>query len=988
MKTIRLAIAALLVTTPLAGCGLFRSSPSRSTPIKPNAAANVPVTPPGSTASTAADTSGELLKSVDDLEGYGAEQYRIVSKPDEVVAVLKNGATVICKRVVSPAVSVRAYARTGGAFEGRWLGGGLSHLLEHLVAGGSNEKRTEEQNRDLLQKIGNDSNAYTTSEHTSYFVNTTAENLEPAVDLVCNWVLGAKITDSEYRREYLVVQRELEMGKGEPDRVLYYLASANRYIASPARVPVIGYQEVIQGLSRDDVYAYYKLAYVPNNLIFSIAGDVDPEAMLAAVKRQVKNAKPGREFDRDIPPEPPVVAPRTVVATFPKLGEARVQLAFPTIRLADADLYALDLLATVLAGGESAVLVEQLRDQKQLVSSVTTVSDTPSYVEGSFQVELQLDPEKLKEATDATLALLEKVAADGVDARRLARAKVQMRTNRLRFLQTAEDVASELAQNFLSTGDIHFNDRYIERIEQVTPEQVKAVAAKYFDRQKLLTTALLPAEYTGSAGLPKAESLLRSMSSAAIRPAARQSDLVKRSLGPDTTLLVRRLPGAPLVSIQTYALGGVSVEDVDSNGLGNLAMQMVSRGTATRSPAQIAEFWDSIGGDFEAVSGNNTWSWAATCLPGDFTRAFEVFSDIVHAPSFPEAELKLVKPRVIAAIEGQDADWATQALRFFRKTYFGPSGSPYQFVAAGTRQNVEKFDIAAVRDWYARRVLPAKRVVAVFGDVDPAEAEALARKHFARESAALSNQPATRPVVNELKAPQPAFDDVPTVAVDQVAVNKTEQELAGVVIGFKADTVLGEPATFPLAIGDTMASGYTYPTGWIFETLRGRGLSYVAHAQNSPGRSPTLPGAFVVYAGCEPQNVNEVIDVMIENIARLQGAPQDWNATWFQRSKDLVVVAEALETQTPAQQASQAAMDELYGMGLMWRKSFADNIRRVTPEEIRKIAQNRLSHCVVTVSTPRPDLVRATSGIRRFQRFAPVELTPRTTQHNSSGPGR
>src|SRR5205814_9607784 len=139
-------------------------------------------------------------------------------------------------------------------------------LLEHLVAGGTNERRTEAQNRDLLQELGNNSNAYTTADHTCFFVNTTTDKLDKAVDLVSGWMFGAAITPAEYRREYEVVQRELERDKGQPDDVFSELTFDNRYRVSPARVQVIGYQEVIQGLSRDDVFSYYKLAYQPNNM--------------------------------------------------------------------------------------------------------------------------------------------------------------------------------------------------------------------------------------------------------------------------------------------------------------------------------------------------------------------------------------------------------------------------------------------------------------------------------------------------------------------------------------------------------------------------------------------------------------------------------------------------------------------------------------------------------------------------------------------------
>src|SRR5690348_11944184 len=178
--------------------------------------------------------------------GYGAESHRLVTEKDEIVSVLRNGLVVITRRVSSPVLSVRGYAFTGGVYEGKWLGGGLSHLLEHLVAGGSNGRRTEEQNKELLQQIGNNSNAYTSEEQTVFFVNTTPEHMAEAVDLVTGWMFTAKITPAEYAREYEVVQRELEMGKGEPDRQLEYMAMMNRYRVSPARVPVIGYQAVIQ----------------------------------------------------------------------------------------------------------------------------------------------------------------------------------------------------------------------------------------------------------------------------------------------------------------------------------------------------------------------------------------------------------------------------------------------------------------------------------------------------------------------------------------------------------------------------------------------------------------------------------------------------------------------------------------------------------------------------------------------------------------------
>jgi zinc protease len=974
----KLHLFGLVLAITLASCQSASKPRTAGSTTKPAASATQVAVKPTVPETPATLPAGELLQPTADMAGYGVERFRIVSSPDEVIAVLANGTTVICRRVASPAVSVRGYCYTGGVFEGKWLGGGLSHLLEHLVAGGSNEKRTEQENRDLLQKIGNDSNAYTTDDHTAYFINTTTENMEAAVDLVCNWMLGAKITPEEYRREYLVVQRELEMGKGEPDRVFYYMTIANRYRVSPARVPVIGYQEVIQGLGRDDVYEYFKLAYVPNNLVFSIAGDIDPEKMLAAVKQQVKHAKPGRDFSRDIPAEPKVVSPRTLVGTFAGLGQAKLQLAFPTVQLQHEDLYALDLLATALGGGESSLFTETLRDKKELVSAVNVLSWTPSYTDGAFQIDMEVDAEKVPAATVAALELIEQIKADGVDEKRLARAKTQMRANRVKGMQTAEDVASLLAVDYMSTGDAHFNKHYVERIEKVTPEQIKAVAAKYFDKQKLLTTALLPAEFAPT--LPKAEQLLRPATPATTQPAANAADgqVVKIDLDENTVLLTKRITTTPLVVMQMYSLGGLTAEDEKTNGLGNLTMQMLARGAGGKNGQEIAAFWDSIGGEFDASCGNNSWSWSATCLKDDVDKAYAMFSDLVNKPTFAESELAGVKKRVQAAIQGQDADWANQAFRFFKKSYYGPSNSPYQFMSTGTAEGVASFSIEQVRKWYAEQVLPRKKVIVVFGDVDPKAVEAMVRK------APLGRT--NKPLVTGSQStviPEAVNNDLPRVNIDRVALNRTDQALAGIVIGYKAHTVVGEADNFPIAVGDTMASGYQYGAGYLYEILRGRGLVYVVHGQNSPGLNRGLPGTFLVYAGCEPDKVDEVVDVILENIARLQGSPADVNEDWFKRSKELIVVAEALENQTPAQQATQAALDELYGLGYNWHQSFAERIRKVTLDDVRKVAASRLANCVVTVSTPKPELVKTREGRRTYKSFPKVELTPRGIQHDA-----
>ena len=927
-----------------------------------------------------ANAGDEMMQNKSEMVGYGAEIYRLVNEKDEIVSVLRNGMTVIVKRVPSPVVAVRGVVGTGGVYEGKWLGGGLSHLLEHLVAGGSNERRTEAENRNLLQLIGNNSNAQTQEDRTAFFVNTTPEHMDQAVDLVTGWLTGAKITPPEYRREYEVVQRELEMGKGEPDQQFWKLINSNRYHLSPARVPVIGYQEVIQGLSRDDVFSYYKLAYEPGNMIFAVVGDLDPEQMLKTVRKYVSDFKPARAFSHDIAAEPPVLGPRTLVATFPKLGQARVELGFESVKLSSEDMYPLDVLAAILGGGDSSLLVEQLRDGKQLVSDISASDYTPTYAAGTFAVDMMLDPDKVDAATNAALDVLESMKENPISAERIRRAKMQLKVEHVKSMQTAEDICSSLADNFMDAADPHFGDRYVERIEAVTAEQLQLAARKYLHKSRLMKTVLLPTEYVGAEGLPRAEDLLRPASSTT-QPATNEvAGAVKKvELENGTVVLLKRIATSPLVNIDMSSLGGVTVEDEKNNGIGNLAMQMVTRGTATRSADQIAEFFDSIGGSIQTEAGSNTWYWDGECLKTDLAKTMEVYADVVNHPAFADSELAMMKVRVDAQINSEDADWTAQSMRFFKHEYYGPTHNAYQFVPEGTVENVDKFTTDQLRDWYNNKILDSKRVIAIYGDIDLDQTEALVRKYFAGGPKPIEYQHAAE------HAPAVSPTTMPSVDVTAVKVQKTQQALAGIVIGFKSDAVVGDPQNYALDVGQTMAGGWGDPTGYLFDTLRGKGLVYVVQANNRTGRSAEFPACFTVFGGCDPSKVNEVVDLMLLNIARLQGTAADMQEDWFSRSKLLITTSDAMDNETPQSQATQAATNELFELGYDFHNQFAAGINAVTLDQVRSVAARRLNSCVVTISTPDPDAVKVATGTRAYASFPTVDLTPRGVQHATGG---
>jgi predicted Zn-dependent peptidase len=226
----------------------------------------------------------------------------------------------------------------------------------------------------------------------------------------------------------------------------------------------------------------------------------------------------------------------------------------------------------------------------------------------------------------------------------------------------------------------------------------------------------------------------------------------------------------------------------------------------------------------------------------------------------------------------------------------------------------------------------------------------------------------------------------PFVNVEKVQIKKTQEGPASIAIGFKSSSIIGEPDEAAATRAYTLAAGFRYPTGYIFETLRGLGLSYEAAAYDSPGRSSELPGCLLAYAACDASKVTQATQLMLLNIARLQGTDDDMQADWFARSRELISTADALEHETPESQAERVALDELMGLGFDFHDKLNQWIDNVTLDQVRAYARTRLRDCVVTICTPDPESVQISTGKKEYTSFPKVDLTPKGIQLDTGAP--
>jgi len=837
------------------------------------------------------------------------------------LATLANGLTVIVQENhTAPVATVRCYVRyTGSVYEGSHLGAGLSHVLEHVVSGGSTTRRSEKEIERLIDGFGGATNAFTSSHLTAYFIDCPADRVPLAVDLMADAMLHCKFEPAEFDRELKVIRRELADGEVNRQRVLWKLLHQTLYTQHPVRHPVIGYRGVLDRTTREAIIDFYRRRYVPNNQVVVVVGDVKTDTVLAEVARHWASAPRGPEADPALADEPEQLSPRWAVREMDGSAYDMV-FAWPTVRLSHPDLYALDLAAYILAEGESSRLARRLKHDEPLALSVRSASYTPHFVRGFFAVLATSPPQTWQRTTQIILEEVDRLRAEPVGLQELARAKKQKAAELVFERQTVQDAAESLGRSYLSTGDPLFDEYYVERIQQVSAEQIRDVARRYLRPERLNRVLIVPPGGTPESVQPRA--------------AAEETPIRKVTLDNGLRVLVKRQGHLPMVNVQAYVLAGSLADDEQTAGRSALVAAMLDKGTAQRTARQIAEFYDSIGGRLSMGAGRFTIFGSIGVLRDDFPQALAVFAECFTRPAFPDEEFQKVQRLALAQIARRTDSPEAEAFELFYDNL--PAASPYHLVQGGKLETVERLTAQDLRTYHGRYFVPQNMVVTVFGDIDPNEAVALVREHFGSLRPAADFQP-------------PGFDRPNEIPRNVVRHKQTRKPTGMIVLGYPGTSILQENDHAAMTVLDALVSGYSFPGGWLHNELRGAGLVYYVHAFPIAGPSP---GFFAVLSQTWPEKIDEVVGRIQRNLKRVRDGQIP--ADQFETAKQMVIALHAQENTTLADQARQAALDELYGLGFDHDQGFDQRIRAVTVDDVVRVARKYLNHYVQVTTSPLP----------------------------------
>ncbi|MCW5556845.1 MAG: insulinase family protein, partial [Verrucomicrobiae bacterium] len=296
---------------------------------------------------------------------------RIPALPPGVrMTTLPNGLEIIVREDRSaPVVSAQAWCRAGSIDEGRWLGAGLSHVLEHMLFKGTRTRPGSRIDQEV-QAAGGAMNAFTSFDRTVYYINVPNTGATVAVDILCDILQNATLPAEELVKELEVIRREMAMGNDDPGRRSGRRLFEAAYSRSPYRYPIIGIPDIFNRVTRDDLVAYYTEKYAPNNCFLVIVGDIQAEEVIRRVA-EAFNGTGARAVPVSHPPlEPLQTAPREVIEEAPiELGHFHMAWHIPDPR--HPEIAALDVLSTLLGSGRSSRLYRAVHEQAGLAHSVS-----------------------------------------------------------------------------------------------------------------------------------------------------------------------------------------------------------------------------------------------------------------------------------------------------------------------------------------------------------------------------------------------------------------------------------------------------------------------------------------------------------------------------------------------------------------------------------------------------------------------------------------
>jgi zinc protease len=799
---------------------------------------------------------------------------------------LDNGLRCILeKRQGTGVVAVQFWVKVGSTYEDDRVAG-ITHYIEHLIFKGT-DKGAGYEIAPKIEALGGIINAFTSYDNTVYHIVIPKDAFETGLGLLADAVKSPSFPEKELEKEKKVVIEEIKMGEDDPQRKLFKELFSASYPGNPYGRPIIGYKESVLGITREDLLSYHRGHYTADNMALVIVGDFDEQKVHDLLQKQLSG------------PFADTTAPRTAGRTAASgkqsvriiernITESYLTISFPTKRFTDPDSPALDVLAKILADGDSSRLVAELKHRQGLVTDADTYLFTPRE-NGLFVIGSTFKGRDYERVVAGIDGELERLAAGGVESWELEKAKNLVRASYVYSAETVQGKARLIGNFETLVNDPQYADTYVKAVDKVSAADVRRVLDTYIlkKREARAMVVLLPAK--------------------AANPYTFQLDNGLRCV-------YNRNAAAPSFSFMLGFTGGLKEEKEGQNGSFNVLSRLLLKGTKDLDAHAIARKIDGLAGSIGPVSGRNVFGLSGKFLSKDFEESLGLLKELVTGTLIKADELKKVKEEVFSEMRRRDDEPMRYAFMQMNAVLF--DGHPYARDQVGSVGDVGALTLKDVRQLYRSYVTPKGAVLAISGNVEQKKAETLVRKLF-----------------GEWKG-HPLRNIGHTINTTKRKGIEREILQTHMIFSFIAPGLIDEDR-YAAEVLDAVLSGMG---GRIHRRLREE--NPYAYAVTFFNQGAYEVGAMGIYIGTDRTHVNDVERLVREEMEQIrkEGFTEDEVAS----AKRYMIGNHSIRMQTNSAIASSMCLDTIYGLKPNFFKVWPEKARQVTKDQVNAVARKYL----------------------------------------------
>jgi len=668
---------------------------------------------------------------------------------------LQNGLTVVLNQDKSdPIAAVAVYYHVGSSREAPGKTG-FAHLFEHMMFQRS-ENVGEDQFFREIQGAGGTLNGSTSTDRTNYFEVVPKNALEMVLWLESDRMgyLTNTVTKNSLVNQQNVVQNEKRQSvDNAPYGFNQEILAKNLYPAGhPYSWTVIGLMEDLTNATVEDVRAFHKKFYVPNNATLTVSGDIDKEEVKVLIDKYFGEIPAGDPIEKRGPM--PVKLESTIKLfhedNFAKAPQ--LTMVFPAVERYSKDSYALTFLGELLSNTRKAPMYVVLVKDKKLTSRVMAWNMS-SELAGTFMISVGANPGvNLTDVEKAIFESFDKFEKDGFTEEDLTRIKALYET---RFFNSFASVLSksfQLAEYTMYTGDPEYFKKELAAIQAVTMEDVKRVYETYIKGKNFVQTSFVPkgevnliAEGSVNAGIVE-EDLTQAAEVKAVdieeEPIVKTPTKFDRSVrphpGPDPVVTIPQVWTSslnnginiwgiehnelPLVQYSIVLEGGRIVEELSKAGLASLTASLMNEGTKNKTPEELEDAIGLLGASIRVYSGDENITINVSTLKKNFEKTIALVQEMILEPRWDQEQFELAKSRIINTLKRNQANPSYLASTTLNKLIFGENNI-LALESSGTEATVSSITVDDLKYYYIDYFSPSTARLLVTGDITQQEVE-------------------------------------------------------------------------------------------------------------------------------------------------------------------------------------------------------------------------------------------------------------------------